>query len=1097
MLRPLSARDASTCLRCNLRLVLRQIHQRRNQSSDQSPHLTLDSTVQAPTPEQKSIQNEQSGLLSIVRTHGNHGRIRGRKGGQRRVESSEPLSIDSLGRSSDVIVLRDLHEPQPAKKSLLDYQNMQEEGTLEPKPRALTSRDIQEMAGGRAIRPALAEVFESIDALRPEEGVYIVTRSEYDAKFTAIAKAYNMTQLRGYVYQYTRPERKRGTALKSSKRNSTAVRQNNVDSTEISSSGEELQTLTRTAWHPGDTPIEKRLPVHLSTVHTARKMNNKEYVIDFILRDIWSLGIEEEEAALGELEFILSPMQFGLLLTKNSETLRPLLDSSKYYKNSRFQLHQADRVIRIIGPKAEAEAIAHVLAEAYAPARSADMDLKSFHTAMHSYPTGFKLHDVLTLQRLNNIMELTRTYISYDSDARRLRIASFVDTAINDAHRLIVALLPMDMRRKVIDLYDMRSTDEYRLEPISTMKHLPSRHKHRLLGRWVTISTKIPSPDEQFPTQPNQGAEILDSGGASDATTVPLYSPIVAKALDLMESHFEKQAVSPSPKYSSWPSQDEYGSWNARIGQSLHDVQVATSYPGASALHPDVSKEHTRHRESTFAPYLPGLVGLLACGRPPAYKGVNPIPREGTQLIAHLVPSPFEGLGCLASTALPRIQLRFNIHDSDPTHDLEDFEHSIMPTPLPNGKWIAFSHMRLNIATDVVSMHLPTQPADIILERERVLISKYVTRDARIRSFVKAVQTSMASDTVLRAPPALKINVPAHVVVTQLPNNKSLKTRKPERSNPGHGPTVPTKYLFAGFEYREWNSFAHSSVEPHCNVMAETFEAGVAGGRRVEVTVRPKYKLFNNVQDRAMLRKLIGASVKVLKILGTPSIGNLDSPTTTIPKAKEEETFEPSKLKPRKENDARGKPASKEKKKTSATTAEMAQGSNIADLEKLRPEEVASDEKQLELELELDTDQRPRIEEAALGEPPRLQNSTPDSADEQIESGIKPASRADNEALENAISKSEIEVQALDVLVPAERVVEPVTQEIPSTSEPAPSTSRDTASEQTIAQEVAEDKDTTSEQASAQESQEDRTEEEKAPEEEPLSVRLRRLMGGA
>ncbi|KAI5195765.1 hypothetical protein E4T39_08066 [Aureobasidium subglaciale] len=1090
MLRPLSARDASTCLQCNLRLVLRQIHQRRNQSSDQSPHLTLDSTVQAPAPapEQDSNQNEQPGRISFIRTHGNHGRIRGRKGGQRRVESSESLSIASLGRSSDVIVLRDLHEPRPEKKPLSDYQHMQEDGTLEPKPRALTSRDIQELAGGRAIRPALAEVFESIDAFRPEEGVYIVTKSEYDAKFTAVAKAYNIAQLRSYLYQKTRPDRR--LSSKSRKSNPTAVRRNNVNPTEISSSEKGLQTLTRTAWHSGTTPIEKRLPMDVFTVHTARKMNNKEYVIDSILRDVWLLGIEEEEAALGELEFVLSPMQFGLLLTKNSETLRPLLDSSKYYKNSRFKLYQADRVIRIVGPKAEAEAIAHILAEAYAPARSADMDLESFHAAMHSHPPGFNLHDVLTPQQLTNIMELTRTYINFDSDARRLRIASFVDTAINDAHRLIVALLPMDMRSRVVDLYDLHSTDECRLEPISTMKHLPSRHKHRLLGRWVTTSSKISSPDNRSPIQTNQGAEIFDSVGAVATATVPLRkdSPVIAKALELMSSFSEKQAVPPSPKYNIWPSQDETGRWKARIGQSLQDVQVTSSYPVASTLHPDVSKEHTQYSGHTFAPHFPSLVGLLARARPPIMYKANPGQPGGTELIAHLVPSPFEEVGCFASTAFPRIQLRFDIHDTTPTDDSKDTGYSVMPTPLPNGKWIVFSHMRANIATDIVSMHLPSQPADIIFERERALTSKYVARDARIRSFIETVHNSMANDTVLRAPPALEIDVPAHVVRTQLPNNESLKTPQNLRSNREHGPNIPMKYLFAGFEYREWSPFTHLAVEPRYGVMVETFEAGVAGGRRVELTLRPKRQFSKDVEDRAMLQELVDGSVNVLKILAGSQSGKSDLHTMTTPKLKKEETLEVSKLNPRKEKDTRGKPASKEKK-TPRTEAKMPQDSNIANVERLQPEEVAHEEKQLEL----DTDQHPRTEEAALDELTRQQNSTPDSADGQVESEIEPASRADNEALENAISDSKIEVQALDVPVPAERSVEPVTHEIPSTSEPALSTREDATSEQASAQEIL----TASEQTPAEEIQEVETREEKAPEEEPLSVRLRRLMGGA
>jgi len=100
MLRTSSVWDASTCLRCNLRLVLRQIQQRRYQSSDELP-LPL-RHAQFPTPALEEQHNDQTSRLRVVRTHANHGRIRGKKGGQRRVESSEALSIASLGQSSEI-----------------------------------------------------------------------------------------------------------------------------------------------------------------------------------------------------------------------------------------------------------------------------------------------------------------------------------------------------------------------------------------------------------------------------------------------------------------------------------------------------------------------------------------------------------------------------------------------------------------------------------------------------------------------------------------------------------------------------------------------------------------------------------------------------------------------------------------------------------------------------------------------------------------------------------------------------------------------------------------------------------------------------------
>ena len=192
MLRPSSVRDASTCLRCNLRLVLRQIQPRRYQSSDDSPQTSQEFPASPVTPPSDQQQKHQAPRLRIIRHHFNHGKIRGKKGSQRRVESAEALSISSLGQDSEVIVLRDLHEPRVETKKPddppldVDFDDLDDaEQSLAPP----TASDIENMsAGRRAIRPKDQEVFESIDGLRPPPNLDVVKEVEFRAMFTALAK---------------------------------------------------------------------------------------------------------------------------------------------------------------------------------------------------------------------------------------------------------------------------------------------------------------------------------------------------------------------------------------------------------------------------------------------------------------------------------------------------------------------------------------------------------------------------------------------------------------------------------------------------------------------------------------------------------------------------------------------------------------------------------------------------------------------------------------------------------------------------------------------------------------------------------------------
>lgn len=1026
MLRPSSVRDASTCLRCNLRLVLRQIQHRRYQSSDESPQPTQDFPASPFAPPSEQQHKHQSPRLRIVRNHVNHGRIRGKKGGQRRVESSEALSIASLGQDSEVIVLRDLHEPRPPKEK--PAHDKTEVDNAESTLPTLTASDIEHMSGRRAIRPQAQEVFESIDDLRPGINVSVLKEHEFRDKFTALAKRYTIGQLKGYLVHMTAPTRLGSSNARLSRR---ALKE--TEAIEITTSGGELQHLKRTAWHAGTTPITKRLPLVNFSEHIGRKMNNKEDVIESILRHAWFLGIEEEHAAKGEMEFLLTPMQFGLLLTKDSKLLQPLLQNGKYYTNSRFQLHQADHVIRIVGPRIEAEALARVLVEAYAPAKSADIDLDTFDALLPSDRSGYSLQDMLGPAQLTRIMQLTRTHIHHDVDAKRLRIASFADATINDAHRLLVALLDTRRRINVAQIYDSYDAEDCRLEPVPTTKDLPSFARYLQLGRWVTSASKSEqSVADQTPLDTADGYPVKKNSKAgaidADLAHAPLLnsSPIMNRAFAIMKSHLDSSEDALDHEVSIWPGKPKRDFWRARIGLSLHNDGAGTLYPGAQGLHVD-EKNNARYHKQIFTSKIPGLVGLLASIPSNDQRKEARIRRTG--LLAHLIPSPLEQASMLANTSFPVIQLRFYI-ESSPDRQLSDCD---IFADLPDGKRIVFQDMRAIIQTEVVQLNLPSQLADIQFEREQRLVSRRVSEDAGIKSFIDAILESMKNDAVLRAPPALQIPIPQTIVtpmqkkypppLRNAARNLEAQVWSKEASKSG---LVPVKYLFAGFEYHELRAFDLGSLASHHRASLRSTEAGETGGRRLDLSLINNHdKKLHRDEDDTSLERLVDASVNVINALAKSYVGEPKSyaqQTHNTPNREtQKRTVKKERLQAKKPTDRKSHKLDKRVKQDKAP-----------ELDTDRAKEAPSDEA--------------TIQEPITIEKPESQTRTFDAPAEQEHTEQTSGTEASTST--SSTTKTNTPEQT-----PIQASPEPETQEV-------------------------------------------KAEEAKAPEEEPLSVRLRRMMGG-
>ncbi|KAH0076192.1 hypothetical protein KCU96_g14376, partial [Aureobasidium melanogenum] len=407
-----------------------------------------------------------------------------------------------------------------------------------------------------------------------------------------------------------------------------------------------------------------------------------------------------------------------------------------------------------------------------------------------------------------------------------------------------------------------------------------------------------------------------------------------------------------------------------------------------------------------------------------------------------------------------------------------------MSATLPDGKHIVFRDIRAVMNREAVQVNLPSHPADLRFEREEVMGSRHDIKDSKIRTFIEAIFESMATDAALRAPPALQISVPQMSIGAKSetfldsPQHTAGVETLGGSEEVKQGQTVAAKYLFAGFEYQEQRRYDLKVLGPDYSATVYNTEAGMTGGRRLELSLDYSGKRLKDIEERGRaVDKLANASVNVINSLAqfqvkepldrdvtkfvtldrssrsqsditkSKSLSNKDGRATHSPAAvgsrqdreSAHESKDPS-------TDETGRAAGE-----GALQAQITNDSNPSAMEKVAKQEQGG---------VVDTDQDPRVEEVAsdgLSTPETIAIEKPESQTRTFDADVDRGTTLVNDQASNAEAS--------------------------------------TSTSSTIKEDTSEQKDT---QASPEvETQEIKAEEAKAPEEEPLSVRLRRMMGGS
>ena len=200
--------------------------------------------------------------------------------GQQLRENREKLSVDVLGETAEVIVLRD--------SKINNYHNNRYEEDVE------TQQDVDILAQLDQERGLVGwkEVVENINEWRPTDGSRPQTRAQFSELLTGLQNGFTVSQLAKYLQTYG------GKAL--------------ADHGPITAS----PALRISPWIPGTSKSEERLDGDHLRGYDLQSYTTKQRLALRILRQCWNVELLSIEEGTGQIEIEVKPSDLDLFLSE-------------------------------------------------------------------------------------------------------------------------------------------------------------------------------------------------------------------------------------------------------------------------------------------------------------------------------------------------------------------------------------------------------------------------------------------------------------------------------------------------------------------------------------------------------------------------------------------------------------------------------------------------------------------------------------------------------------------------------------------------------------------------------------------------------------
>ncbi|PSK34070.1 Histone acetyltransferase rtt109 [Elsinoe australis] len=734
-------------------------------------------------------------------------------------------SVASLDQDSEVIVLRDIaEEPYEVREEKEPPSDEEADKPATP----VAGQDTENLLV-KGTTPKESELFAAIEHHRPK--AQDINLKQWREKQRGLANAHNAPQLRQYLRKHQIQGKAPTVARKSKTPAMKTIDQSKLDNTHI----------LVTPWFKTVTNSKTALPLEAEQLVSAKRVSNKQDLVDQIFRTVWKARPVEELDAKGELEIILQPNQWKLLQTRDATNLFRVLRRGVFYQRLKLDHDSLRGALRVYGPQEEAESFAQLVKEA-------------FQSSVHRRISVAELAEILscsadqalqkfTRTQLKRLEEMTRTVISANLLKQSIWISGFQETAVDEATRLIIAML--DLKLPVNHV--ITGTTGRCVIPTHAPPSLPIGVRYLSMFRMLFKRARHTpgSLGQDFNAPPNSDEEI---------SIEHIQKPARGSLMWFENERARVLKHSPALDNKMWSVPGNSGPWRATFGEWL---QENPTQPVGVAK---ASREKIDAPATHFHACVPSLSTTLSWFQRLSGAELQDGGIVGDYLVLKLIPNPYSEKHAVDNYHFPPLEIIFRtIENSDHETDLETnltSEDSRFTFPITETKSLVLSSVNARVRQDANTVILPgkavdvqfTRPVNAIADREKLMESQ----DFRV--FINKVVQSYKSGAELQAPKHLRMHVPRCEPAPPAPLPVKKKERLKEQSRRAVEDAEKAKalvherevmYFFLGFEHREIRRIKPQRGHMPSHLVDESdvwtvtdVEGGIVGGRRNEFVLQ-------------------------------------------------------------------------------------------------------------------------------------------------------------------------------------------------------------------------------------------------------------------
>nr|POE88207.1 hypothetical protein CFP56_11436 [Quercus suber] len=405
----LSSGQASTCLRCQLRQVIKCLqYQRASRSATKSYSFSTNTPNLAIAKPDLSPRDSPAYSFRHVQVNG---QIIG-KPGRRQRQQHKSLPVQSLGQPANVVLMQDIIEEPTASNGQISIPidtSDDSGGAL------LSSQELEAAIKGEYLTPDQETVNASIEAMRPANT--LLEKMEHSELVEELIKSFNARQLAAYLV--------------------------NTMGTQAKRAPKGIEGKLDTPWTPGTTPLEKRLGMII--IRKESTAIGKRRIAEQVLRLAWKVTVLSESQQIGELEMNFGNARWMMDMLFKTESEDGTLNYQKYLgsqllaRATKIAPYWPNNVVRITGRRQDAEEAAKQLRRRLSKVEALEVDLSRYGSAFNHVPWESTANAPMRVTDLKVIAKLTSTVII--QSAMTLNIYSQNEVSRFNAKRLAISLL--------------------------------------------------------------------------------------------------------------------------------------------------------------------------------------------------------------------------------------------------------------------------------------------------------------------------------------------------------------------------------------------------------------------------------------------------------------------------------------------------------------------------------------------------------------------------------------------------------------------------------------------------------------------------------